>query len=290
MIRVSVLLVLLASAGGQASLTAKVLLPFIAVDRHGQPITDLKPESLMVADEKARITSGVKLIPGSSLPLRLGVLFDTSNSQRNNALYEAGVSSVKDFVKQVMRHDQDRVFFEFFSTMIEATPLLSRERLSGVSFPNQVGGGTALYNAIAVACTDRMGSPDWRTPARRVIVLVSDGDDNLSSITRAKAEALLVSSGVVVFTIATNNTGRESKGESVLEKFSDSSGGIFYSRFHQRDMPKVFDQIREQIESMYYLSYTPPVTQRGGVHKVEVQPVKGIKAQFRMPRYYASNP
>ena len=69
-----------------------------------------------------------------------------------------------------MRGEDDRVFFELFSTTAEATPLLSKYQLSGVSFPLQVGGATVLYDAMALACTDRLGKPDWRTPTRRVIV------------------------------------------------------------------------------------------------------------------------
>jgi Ca-activated chloride channel family protein len=225
------------------------------------------------------------------LPLRLGILIDTSNSQRNNDLYNASVAGIKDFVNQAMRQEGDRVFFELFSTTAEATALLSKQQLSGVSFPLKVGGATALYDAIALACTDKMGKSDWRAPTRRVIVLVSDGDDNQSHITRSKAEAFPVSSGVVVFAISTNNTGRELKGDAVLEKFAKVSGGSAYSGLRQRDIPKVLNQIREQLESMYYLTYTPPVAPReGDVHKVEVQPVKGLKAEFRMPKYYVWNP
>ena len=120
---------------------------------------------------------------------------------------------------------------------------------------------------------------------------MSDGDDSQSHITRAKAEAFLVSSGAVVFTISTNNTGRDAKGDAVLERFAKVTGGAAFSGLRQRDIPKVFDQIRQQIESMYYLTYTAPaVLREGEVHKVEVQPVKGFKAEFRTPRYYAWNP
>jgi len=289
-IHVLVLLGLLVPALGQSS-PSEVLLPLIAVDRHGQPITDLKPESLLVVDERAKIPSGVKLIYGSNLPLHLGILTDTSNSQRNNDLYNASIAGVKDFVNKMMHNEGDRVFFELFSTTAEATPLLSKQELSGVSFPLQVGGATVLYDAIALACTDRMGKPDWRTPTRRVIVLLSDGDDNQSQITRAKAEAFPVSSGVVVFAISTNNTGRDVTGDAVLEKFAKVSGGTAYSGLRQRDIPKVFDQIRQQIESMYYLTYTSPAALRqGDVHRVEVQPAKGVKGEFRTPKYYAWNP
>ena len=281
---------LLAPAQGQSP-PAEVLLPLIAVDHRGQPVSDLRPESLVVWDDKTQISSGVKLIPGTGLPLRVGILIDTSNSQRDNELYKAGVASVKDFVNQVLRLDEDRVFFELFSTTAEATLLLSKQQLSGISFPFQVGGATVLYDAIALACTDRMGKPDSRTPMRRVLIILSDGEDNQSHISRAKAEAFPVSSGVLVFAISTNNSGRELKGDAVLNHFAKASGGTAYTGLRQREIAKVFGQIREQIESMYYVAYVPPVTPRNGdVHKVDVQPAKGLKREFRTPKFYAWNP
>ena len=270
---------------------AEVLLPLVAVDHRGQPVSDLRPESLVVWDGKTQVSSGVKLIPGTSLTLRLGIIIDTSNSQRDNDLYKAGVTSMKDFVNQIIRLEEDRVFFERFSVTAEATPLLSKPQLSGISFPLQVGGATVLYDAIALACSDRIGKPDSRTPMRRVLIILSDGEDNQSHITRAKAEAFPVSSGVLVFAISTNNSGRESKGDAVLNHFAKASGGTAYTGLSQQDMAKVFDQIREQIESMYYVAFVPPATPRNGdVHKVDVQPAKGLKREFRTPKFYAWNP
>jgi len=281
---------LLAPAQGQSP-PAEVLFPLIAVDHRGQPVSDLRPESLVVWDDKTQVSSGVKLIPGANLPLRLGILIDTSKSQRDNELYKAGVTNMKDFVNRIVRLDEDRVFFERFSTTAEATSLLSKQQLSGISFPLQVGGATVLYDAIALACSDRIGKPDSRTPMRRVLIILSDGEDNQSHITRAKAEAFPVSSGVLVFAISTNNSGRESKGDAVLNHFAKASGGTAYTGLSQQDMAKVFDQIREQIESMYYIAFVPPVTPRNGdVHKVDVQPAKGLKREFRTPKFYAWNP
>ena len=257
---------------------AEVLLPLVAVDHRGQPVSDLRPESLVVWDGKTQVSSGVKLIPGTNLPLRLGILIDTSNSQRDNDLYKAGVTSMKDFVNQIIRLNEDRVFFERFSTTAEATPLLSKQQLSGISFPLQVGGATVLYDAIALACSDRIGKPDSRTPMRRVLIILSDGADNQSHITRAKAEAFPVSFG-------------ELKGDAVLNHFAKASGGTAYTGLGQQDMAKVFGQIREQIESMYYVAFVPPATpSNDDVHKVDVHPAKGLKMEFRMPKFYAWNP
>lgn len=175
----------------------QVLLPLLVVDHHGDPVSDLTSESLMVSDNKVLVTSTVTVLRGRNIPLRLGILIDTSGSQRGDA-HEAAVNGMKDFANDALRGDQDRVFFELFSDTVKATPFLTKAQLSGVSLPLQVGRGTALYEAIALACTDRVGKSDWRSPVQQVLLIVSDGEDNASRITRAKAEDILLSSGVVL--------------------------------------------------------------------------------------------
>ena len=291
--RVSICVLLIGAvltARGQSP-TPQVLLPLVAVDHHGDPVSDLTAESLTVSDNKTIVSSGLRLLRGGDLPLRLGILIDTSNSQRNNDLYEAAVKGVKDFVNDTLGRDQDRVFFELFSTTVEATPLLTKAQLSGVSLPLQVGGATALYDAIALACTDRIGRSEWQSPVRRVVVILSDGQDNQSHITRAKAEAFPVSSGVLVFAISTNSSGTQLKGDNVLEKTSKATGGMAYTGVSRRNIPKIFAQVREQIEAMYYVTYVPPGNlAKDDVHRVDFKPAKGAKLEIRAPKIYVWTP
>jgi VWFA-related protein len=290
--KVSICVLLLAAvltARGQSP--PQVLLPLVVAAHHGDLVSDLTAESLTLSDNKA-VVSGLRVLRGADLPLRLGILLDTSNSQRNNDLYQAAVKGVKDFVSDALRGDQDRVFFELFSTTVEATPLLTKAQVSGVSLPLQVGGATVLYDAIALACTDsRIGKSDWQSPVRRVLVIFSDGDDNQSHITRAKAESLPVSSGVVVFAISTNSSGRQSKGDSVLEKVSKATGGVAYTGVSPRSLLKIFAQVRKQIEAIYFVTYVPPGNPaKDEVHSVDVKPATGVKLEIRAPKLYAWNP
>ncbi len=63
------------TAKGQSP-APQVLLPLVAVDHHGNPVSDLTSESLTVSDNKALVSSGLKLLRGADLPLRLGILID----------------------------------------------------------------------------------------------------------------------------------------------------------------------------------------------------------------------
>jgi VWFA-related protein len=270
--------------------TPQVLLPLLALDRHGTPVSNLTADSLTVADNKTRVSSGLKLLRGADLPLRLGILIDTSGSQRNNRVFEDAVKGVKGFVNDTLRGDEDRVFLELFDVTAKATPLLTKAQFLGVSLPSRVGGGTALYDAVALACTEKLGKSDWERPVRRVLVILSDGQDTASHVTPSKAEAFPLSLGVMVFAISTSSSG-QSRGDSVLQKMSNGTGGIAYTSLNPRNMPKLFAQIREQVTDMYYLTYVPPGNLiKDDVHTVHVEPAKGVRLELRVPKLYAWNP
>ena len=270
--------------------TPHVLLPLVAVDHHGDPVSNLTTESVTVSDNKTIVSSGLKLLRGADLPLRLGILIDTSNSQRTSETYEAAVKGLKDFVNGALRRDEDRVFFEHFGITAAAGPLQSKVQFQEFSLAVEVGGGTALYDAIALACNDRIGKPEWQSPVRRVLLILSDGEDNQSHTTRAKAEALLENSGVLAFAISTNNHGRQN-GDIVLEGMARATGGLAYTDVTRRSLPKLLSQIQEQIEKMYYVTYVPPGNlTKDDVHSVEVKPANGAKSKRRAPRRYAWNP
>lgn len=86
-----------------------------------------------------------------------------------------------------------------------------------------VGRGTALYDSLAIACQERRGPRDWTKPTRRVLVLISDGDDNQSLRTRGEAIAEAQKSGAVIFAINTF-IGPMSKGEKTMEDLAELTG------------------------------------------------------------------
>jgi len=115
--------------------------------------------------------------------MELGVLIDASGSQRSADLNEI-LNAAKQFVGESIRGPEDRVFFLTFNATAQATEWLKREQLQSATVEIKIGGGTALYDALAMACKQRMGPRDWKKPARRILVLISDGEDNASHITR----------------------------------------------------------------------------------------------------------
>jgi VWFA-related protein len=271
----------------QESSAPRVAIPLIANGPHHRPIS-VTVESLIITDQKILVT-GASLLRGADLPVELGVLIDASNSQQYAHLGDI-LKAMNQFVVESVRGSEDRVFFLKFESTPQATGWLKKEQLQSTNVKVVIGGGTALYDALAMASKERMGPRDWRKPTRRVLILITDGEDNLSHTTRDEALSEALKAGAVIFTINTSSYEGTSKGETVMEQWANLTGGESFSRLSREDMPKAFASIRELINGMYYLSYVPPDPSRRAVHEVEVKPGPKQKVQLSYARNYLWNP
>lgn len=155
-----ILLAFLGSFGvAQESAAPRVAIPLVAIGSHHRP-TSVTVELLGITDQKTPV-AGASLLRGADLPLELGVLIDTSNSQREGLLGDI-LKVMNRFVADTIRGPDDRVFFLNFESTPKATGWLKKEQLRTFIIPIRIGGGTALYDALAMACKQRMGERDWR--------------------------------------------------------------------------------------------------------------------------------
>lgn len=283
-----ILLAFLGSFGvAQESAAPRVAIPLIAIGSHHRP-TSVTVESLVITDQKTPVT-GASLLRGADLPVELGVLIDTSNSQREGLLGDI-LKATNRFIPETIRGPEDRVFLLNFESAPHATGWLKKEQLQTFAIPIRIGGGTALYDALAMASKERMGPRDWRKPTRRVLVLITDGVDNLSYASRDEAVSEALRSGAVILTINTTNYNGVYRGEKIMEYWAKLTGGESFSRLSQQDVPKVFARIQELIDGMYYLSYVPPDAAKSTVHEIDVRPARKGKIELSYARKYFWNP
>ena len=284
----AILLAFLGLSGlAQESPAPKVAIPLIANGSHHTP-TSVTIESLVITDQKTPVR-GASLLRGAELPVELGLLIGASGSQRDAHLDDI-LKAAKQFVNETIRGPEDRAFFLKFETTPQATGWLNKEQLQGTTIKVGIGGGTALYDALAMACKQRMGPRDWRKPTRRILVLISDGEDNLSHITRDEAASEALRSGVVIFTIDTDLSGMAYRGVKIMQNLAEVTGGESLSQVGKSDVPKVFANIKETMEGMYYLSYVPPDASKSAVHEVQVMPAPKEKFRLSYARKYLWNP
>ena len=271
---------------GQDS-SPRVTVPLIAFGPHHQP-TNISVQSLVITDQKVPITEA-DVVVGTDLPLELGLLIDTSNSRRSSNLSDT-LQAINQLVSETVRGADDRVFLVTFDTTPHMTQWLNKDQVQKTSVQVGVGGGTALYDSLAIVCQQRFGPRVSTKPTKRVLILISDGDDNQSHKTRGDALSEALKSGAVIFTVNPSLTGVYSNGDKIMAYLAEQTGGESFDGVGMQEIPRVFAKVRDLMNAMYYLSYPPPSTSKDVVHEVEVKPAPGKKLKLAYARKYFWSP
>src|SRR5947207_4527517 len=145
-----------------------------------------------------------------------------------------------------------------------------------------------MYDALYFASRDKLLKSQQSSSVRRAIIIVSDGDDNSSHVTREEAIEMALRANTIVYTISTNFPGGGS-GDKVLQRIADATGGRAFQPFQLSDVANAFAQIQDDLRSQYALSYRPPDFRHDGRYRtIEVlaQGRKGLRIRSRHG-YYA---
>lgn len=267
----------------------RVNLLFTVMDKKGRFVTDLGKDDFEVFENK-KPQAIQEFSAETDLPLRLGILIDTSNSIRERFRFEQEAAS--QFVRSVMRSRMDKALVVSFDSTPELVSDLIDDpvKTEGAIRDLRPGGGTALYDAVYFACRDKLAQDQPRHKFRRAIVILSDGDDNQSRFTRDQAIEMAQRADVVIYTISTNISRTESDGDRVLKYFAGETGGRAYFPFKVEDLEQSFENIANELTHQYIILYRPdPLKTDGLFHPVELR-VRGHKELIVRvrPGYYAS--
>ncbi len=265
----------------------EVRVVFTVSDRHGHYIKDLKRTDFRVIDDQkpAELRS---FRSETDLPLQVGLLVDASNSVRDRFKFEQ--EAAIEFLNSIIRPRYDKAFVVGFDATPEVTQDFTdnTENLSAGVRMLRAGGGTAMYDALYFACRDKLLKQEQTGPVRRAIILLSDGEDNLSHVTREEAIDMAARTEVIVYTISTNISGMKGKGDKVLERIADATGGRAFFPFQMRDVSDAFLSIQEELRSQYAMAYKPANFIADGRYRtIEILAQdKGLKVRTRKG-YYA---
>ena len=244
---------------------------FTVTDKRGKFVNDLKKDDFQVIDDNKPAQSIRSFRSETNLPLRVGLLVDASNSIRDRFKFEQ--EAAIEFLNQIIRQ-QDQAFVLGFDTTPEVTQNFTNntEALSRGVRMLRPGGGTAMYDAIYYACRDEiMGKDKSNIETRRAIILLSDGEDNQSRVSREEAVEMAQKAEVIIYTISTNSSGMKLKGDKVLEHFAEETGGRAFFPFKVQDVSDAFSQIQDELRSQYAVSYKPADLQPNGkYHAVQI--------------------
>jgi Ca-activated chloride channel homolog len=231
---------------------------FTVTDKHGRFVKNLKSNDFQVLDDKKPPQSIINFASETNLPLRVGLLIDVSNSIRDRFKFEQ--EAAVEFLSQIVKPHADQAFTIGFDTTPEVTQDFtdSTEKLSNGVRVLRPGGGTALYDAVYYACRDKLGKLSQVVPVRRAIILITDGEDNQSRVTREEAIEMAQRSEVIIYAISTNISGMKLRGDKVLERMAEATGGRAFFPFKIEDISNYFTEIQEELRSQYLLAYKPP--------------------------------
>jgi Ca-activated chloride channel family protein len=257
---------------------------FTVTDKKGRYITDLKRDDFHVVDDGRPALEIRSFHRETNLPLQVGLLVDASNSVRDRFRFEQ--ESAIEFLNQTIRPRYDKAFTVGFDATPEVTQDFTdnTEQLSKGVRALRPGGGTAMYDALYFACRDKLGKQPQSGPVRRAIVLLSDGDDNQSHVSREEAIEMAQRAEVIVYTISTNIAGSRNAGDKILSRIADATGGRAFFPFQITDVANAFSEIQDELRSQYALSYKPAEFRADGrFHTIEIlaQNKKGLRVRTK---------
>jgi VWFA-related protein len=257
------------------------------LDDDGRFVTDLNQDQFLIYEDGKlqEITNFARRV---DLPLRIGLLIDTSSSVRMKLDFEK--EAAINFIRSVMRYRDRALLVEFdegVSLLHDFTgrPTAIIEKIREL----RAGGGTALLDAVFTVSLEKMTMEG----VRKTLIVVSDGQDLNSKRNLAETVMAAQTSDVTIYTIGTSRFGASGskRGEDLLKRFAQETGGRAFFPYSARLMEDSFDQINEELRSQYSLTYVPKNKDWDGRFRkieVRVEGGKGYTLHYKKG-YYTPN-
>ncbi len=242
---------------------------FTVTDKHNHFIKDLRQSQFQILDNNMPPRQIMSFEAETNMPLRVGLLIDASNSIRDRFQFEQQAAST--FLRQIVRPQTDKAFVLAFDEVSDLTQDFTNDldKLSHGIKVIRPGGGTAMWDAVYSACKDKLMKEhtDDNQTLRRALVVVSDGDDNQSRVTRQQAIEMAQHAGVIIYAISTNLSNIHDTGDHNLKALSEATGGRAFYPFKLHDLTQAFRDISEELRSQYAVSYKPQQFEANGQYR-----------------------
>ena len=258
---------------------------FITVrDKNKRIVGDLKQEDFKITEDNQdqKIAFFSREV---ALPITLAMLLDTSGSEQDmlGAIQEAGSSFLRRVLRKgdealVMSFDSDvDMLSDFTDDHAQLDRAVRRARInipSGGSIggnPGPIGSrqitGTALYDAIYLACSEKLNTE----AGRKAIVIVTDAQDEGSKVRIEEAVEAAQRTDTVIHIILVADP-RFGANSGAARKLAEETGGRVLSASSEKKLMQAFDEISEELRSQYTVGYYPSnATRDGKFRKIKVE-------------------
>ena len=292
-------------SGPTLKVTTEVVNVYAVVrDKHGRLIPDLTKNDFEIKEDN--IPQNITYFSRETdTPLTLAIMVDTSPSQER--VLDTEQAEAKEFLRQILRPSRDLVCVMHFDLEVELLQdftadlgrldrAIDETQINGGArgvlpspLPSRSVGGTHLYDAIYLAATQMMS----QQVGRKVLILLTDGEDQGSRETLDQALEAAQKSDCIIYAIdivdhafyGFGNMGF--KGDSVLRKLCEQTGGDVIKVNKIRNTSEAFQKIAEELRTQYLLGYTPSNPRKdSGFRKISVRATSGdYKIQARAGYY-----
>jgi Ca-activated chloride channel homolog len=223
-------------------------------DQNGAPIVDLKKEEFKITEDGVEQKIAM-FEQQSEAPLSIVLCIDASQSVGKDLQIEA--EAARKFASSILRPIDRLALYQFSEIVREVVPFTSDIRRINRGIKNvRLGSGTALYDAIYLG-----GQMLNKREGRKVLVVITDGGDTMSSVDYHEAVRAAQQSDALVYSIIdvpiAASAGRNTGGEHALIQLSKDTGGKHYYADTPAGIEKVFQQISRELRTQYLLGYYP---------------------------------
>lgn len=241
-------------------------------DKNGNPVAGLKPEDFGVFEGKLRLP--LVSFSGGDEPASIGILLDASGSVMSAP---RGMQEVHDALSRLVAtaNPSNEYFVLAFNQKPQmlVEPTTDRAAVTGALgriFESRRRGMTALYDAVYLA-VDKVA---YGRHPKRVLLLVSDGQDSVSQYTFREARRALIESDATLYAVnvPTGEAVLDYTGRAILEEMASVTGGRFFAPFTEKELKGVFETLANELRYQYRLGFVPaPVKRKDGWHELKIK-------------------
>ncbi|MBO0912211.1 MAG: VWA domain-containing protein [Acidobacteria bacterium] len=203
------------------------------------------------------------------------VLFDTSNYMYRGFVFAQ--DAIADFVRSL--DTVNRISFYSYSRDLSRSANLTSDRTAVLRAVRTTvaGDDAALYNSLLLTLKDAS-----QYTGRKVVVVFSNGPDNVSVVPPEDVAELAQSAGIVIYMVSTQQTQLDPVSTAVFERMTAATGGKAYFAKNWHEQKQAFSSIRDDLGHLYSLSYYPRPNANRGWRSISVKLVAGKDRKYRI--------
>lgn len=265
----------------------EVSLVLTVTDHHGHFVRNLTPSDLTILDNNTPQNALTFFQSETDLPMDVALVVDMSASVSYR--FPAEQSTVAGFVKKISRPVDSVMLFAFNQRLEFMAPIQNNwKQVSKRIKKLKPDGDTAIYDAVGMA-SEWLGQ-DTR-PARHVMILITDGEENASKSTLNDAIAQALKAGTTIYSVNVGDdqiTKEGKQGQQVLKDLSSATGGTYMIASPTGDVTHAFKKIQRELRSQYALAYRPSNLVGEIFHHITILPRGNLRVHCRSG-YYAKS-